>query len=238
MTSEQSWWCRGGGQGQTGSSLPSTTLQLPAKQPWHKDMVAQGTPLLPGCIPLAPAWLVTPRMYLVSLLRRDRLIEQLYGEIAALKEELENFKAEVGTTIQWCHTVSAHVAVQRQDGTRWLTPGMGLVGWWLCPRVDQVVTPHLSCLVRAGFCIPSAANPAQTGVTQVYRGGSPPLPSTLSASPRCIWGSAGCCPWGDSQMVPAGIRQCWCHPRRAHGARCSCVVVPASWRPSWPSSGT
>ncbi|XP_009321900.1 PREDICTED: huntingtin-interacting protein 1-like [Pygoscelis adeliae] len=27
---------------------------------------------------------------------KDRLIEQLYGEIAALKEELENFKAEVG----------------------------------------------------------------------------------------------------------------------------------------------
>lgn len=31
----------------------------------------------------------------MSLLPRDRLIEQLYGEIAALKEELENFKAEV-----------------------------------------------------------------------------------------------------------------------------------------------
>lgn len=31
----------------------------------------------------------------VILLARDRLIEQLYREISALKEELENFKAEV-----------------------------------------------------------------------------------------------------------------------------------------------
>lgn len=32
----------------------------------------------------------------MSLLPRDRLIEQLYAEITALKEGLENFKAEVG----------------------------------------------------------------------------------------------------------------------------------------------
>ncbi|KGL75889.1 Huntingtin-interacting protein 1, partial [Tinamus guttatus] len=37
-------------------------------------------------LPLGGIW--------VSLLPRDRLIEQLYREIAALKEELENFKAE------------------------------------------------------------------------------------------------------------------------------------------------
>lgn len=43
-------------------------------------------------------------MYPVSLLPRDRLIEQLYGEIAALKEELENFKAEVGDD----HPVLSH----------------------------------------------------------------------------------------------------------------------------------
>lgn len=36
------------------------------------------------------------RAYPMSLLPRDRVIEQLYGEITALKEELENFKAEVG----------------------------------------------------------------------------------------------------------------------------------------------
>lgn len=53
-------------------------------------MVTQGTPPLPGCVPMAL------RVYPMSLLPRDRLIEQLYGEIAALKEELENFKAEVG----------------------------------------------------------------------------------------------------------------------------------------------
>ena len=73
---------------------------------WHRSClpgccdtaaaVAQGMPPLPGCIPTAPARLVALRMYPVSLLPRDRLIEQLYGEIAALKEELENFKAEVG----------------------------------------------------------------------------------------------------------------------------------------------
>lgn len=32
---------------------------------------------------------------------RDRLIEQLYREITALKEELENFKAEVGDKTRW-----------------------------------------------------------------------------------------------------------------------------------------
>lgn len=38
----------------------------------------------------------TEGVYPMSLLPRDRLIEQLYGEITALKEGLENFKAEVG----------------------------------------------------------------------------------------------------------------------------------------------
>lgn len=36
------------------------------------------------------------RVYPMSLLPRDRLIEQLYREITAVKEELENCKAEVG----------------------------------------------------------------------------------------------------------------------------------------------
>lgn len=62
-----------------------------------------------GAPSMAPWWLrghVRPRMRphgtsvgeacTWCLLPRDRLIEQLYGEIAALKEELENFKAEVG----------------------------------------------------------------------------------------------------------------------------------------------
>lgn len=59
-------------------------------------MVAQGTSPLPGHVPVSPTQLVALEIYLVSLLPRDRLIEQLYGEISALKEELENFKAEVG----------------------------------------------------------------------------------------------------------------------------------------------
>lgn len=72
----------------TAASCQAAAAQQPR---WHK-----GTPPLPGCVPPAPVRLVALRMYPVSLLPRDRLIEQLYGEIAALKEELENFKAEVG----------------------------------------------------------------------------------------------------------------------------------------------
>ena len=59
-----------------------------------------------GRVPTVPAWLVALRMRPLSLLPRDRLIEQLYGEIAALKEELENFKAEVG---------DSHLTVSRGD---------------------------------------------------------------------------------------------------------------------------
>ncbi|OPJ60607.1 hypothetical protein AV530_014201 [Patagioenas fasciata monilis] len=46
---------------------------------------------------------------------KDRLIEQLYGEIAALKEELENLKAEVGVN---------HPAVLR-DGCPCCSSGAG-----------------------------------------------------------------------------------------------------------------
>lgn len=66
--------------------------------------VAQGMPPLPGRVPMVLVRLVALRTYPVSLLPRDRLIEQLYREIAALKEELENFKAEVGDN----HLVVSH----------------------------------------------------------------------------------------------------------------------------------
>lgn len=56
----------------------------------HHSHGDTGDTSVPGCVPEAL------RVYPMSLLPRDRLIEQLYGEITALKEELENFKAEVG----------------------------------------------------------------------------------------------------------------------------------------------
>lgn len=73
----------------TAVGWPRLYRELPA---WNSiaAVVAYGTPPLPGCVPVAL------RVYPVSLLPRDRLIEQLYREITALKEELENFKAEVG----------------------------------------------------------------------------------------------------------------------------------------------
>lgn len=70
-------------------STTATCQAAMAQQPqWHRGLSPSQN--------LSP-WhlLVALRMHLMSLLPRDRLIEQLYGEIAALKEELESFKAEV-----------------------------------------------------------------------------------------------------------------------------------------------
>uniref|UniRef100_A0A663MQG0 Huntingtin interacting protein 1 n=1 Tax=Athene cunicularia TaxID=194338 RepID=A0A663MQG0_ATHCN len=73
---------------------PVVVIPAEASSPDSEPITDLETRPLPGCVPMAPAWLGVLRVYLVSLLPRDRLIEQLYREISALKEELENFKAE------------------------------------------------------------------------------------------------------------------------------------------------
>uniref|UniRef100_A0A8B9MT38 I/LWEQ domain-containing protein n=1 Tax=Accipiter nisus TaxID=211598 RepID=A0A8B9MT38_9AVES len=74
-----------------------------------------GMPPLPGCVPMALVQLVALRTYLVFLLPRDRLIEQLYREIAALKEELENFKAEAQDESEFLRAELEELKKQRED---------------------------------------------------------------------------------------------------------------------------
>ncbi|RLV97980.1 hypothetical protein DV515_00011251 [Chloebia gouldiae] len=74
---------------------------------------------------------------------KDRLIEQLYGEITVLKEELENFKAEVGDS-------QMHLGAGRVIPVGELLNGTG--GHWMVPvgtewswqALNSAISPHRS----------------------------------------------------------------------------------------------
>ncbi|RMC10927.1 hypothetical protein DUI87_12640 [Hirundo rustica rustica] len=74
---------------------------------------------------------------------KDRLIEQLYREITGLKEELENFKAEVGDNqvhLGACGVVPM-VGLLDSTGGHWMVPvGMG----WSWPALNSTISPHVS----------------------------------------------------------------------------------------------
>lgn len=197
MTSEQPQRCCRGGWDRTGSSLPGMAPPLAARLLRHSSHGGTGR----GCVPTALAWPVALRMYRVSLLPRDRLIEQLYGEIAALKEELENFKAEVGDSREHpcCSPgprgdLAAHTG-NGAGGVVAMSPG-GQGGDPVC----------LSCPVPSGFCIPGTA-----------------IPARMRGSPGLLEGAVSL--RGVARLTPTGQ-----HPQRFTLLRWGlCGMLPPGW---------